>query len=216
MQLPTLTTTAPTGQLPGITPAAAAARLGLDERTLAKLTDAHLLPLMSHAVESMARRPWLQLVQGEITVLRTSPKCPAPEEDARDMIGFDLADDDHTIHECCLRWWRCNRKRVRRNGLFAVTVATVPVAIFEITEHLETIGSRTDQRHAFAGQLLARIIARDQMIHYSPAQVLVNLADDDFLAVATQPHPRLLQRVLTTIMGCRISSNSGGPIAYKA
>ena len=84
----------------------------------------------------------------------TATKYP---DDPRTWMGFHVEHSDEELEAASLRWWRSDPHRVVDNELFAVTVATFPVAVYRILEIAGNI-TRADEdtrRHHYAGQLLA-------------------------------------------------------------
>lgn len=180
-----------------------AARLGIAYGSVGKLVRCSILPLPIPAalVDKLAARPDLVVVDGELTVLRTGSKEPANPgkypEDSRAYIGFDMGHSDAELEETSLRWWRSDPEIVRDNQVLAVTVATVPVAVYRITDHVDTY-TRPDEnrpRHHYAGQLLGRLGA-------------------DLEPRMRQDTPGDLRALARQILTSRIRTSSGGPIAY--
>jgi hypothetical protein len=143
-------------------------------------------------------RPSLSLATGELTVLRTDSREPAPQEPSppRDWIGFDVAMSDAELEAASLRLWRCKPIRVMNNELFVVTIAEFPVALYLLGAHVGSyrVGDEEFDRHHFVGDLLARL--------------------DSDLKVDTRPSPAMSESDIRTIMGSRIRTSSGGPIGY--
>lgn len=116
------------------------------------------------------------------------------------LASLDGLHVEHTnleLEETSLRWWRCDPARVLDNQLFAVTVGTFLVAIYQITGHEES-RTRPDEeglRHRFAGQLLARV---------SPGTV----------STRCEPIPGRLRPLVDRIIHSRITVSSGGPIGH--
>ncbi|WP_148046169.1 hypothetical protein [Nocardioides marmoriginsengisoli] len=75
-------------------------------------------------------------------MLRTDARAPADRDkypdDPRNWMGFNVEHSDEELEAASLRWWRSDPRRVVDNELFAVTVATFPVAVYRI---LGTAGS---------------------------------------------------------------------------
>lgn len=181
----------------------AGARLELHRAHVDKMVRAGMLPvpITSASVDQLAGRPYLDVVAGELTVLRTDARhAPDPVRhgnDHRKWLGFHV---DHTDAECaaaCLGWWRSDPERVLDNGLFVVTLATFPAAVYLITgheEHTYRVGEE-HARHRYAGTLLARVSAAMHISYRDPLRT-------DLLPLVRQ------------IMDSRISVDSGGPIGY--
>lgn len=210
MSLPTFVAyPKPTATAPTIKPNAAAARLGISRGSLDKLVGAGILPppISADLVEELARRPKLAVSSGELTVLRTAARATAYDED-RAWIGFHIDHTDDEVDQTSLRWWRSEPDRVIGNQLYAVTVSTVPVAVYSITRvlHSQQRTTETGLRHHYEGTLLARIgtgPGSSTSPHGLTTTPIFHL---------TAGHP-LLARV-ETIMGSRITVSSGGPIGY--
>lgn len=196
-----------------ISRALAASMLGIDRPGLDKLMRAGLLDysLTSEAVASLinpegtgtlAGRPLLHLAGGEVTVLRTNSRAQSDPSrygfvEPRTWIGFHVDHTDVELEDSSLRWWRCDPGRIVANQLYVVTVATYPVALYEITGHSKTVvlPGETSPRHGFSGRLLARI--RPGLTLHVTAGLDANLH-----AAAHQ------------IMTSRVIVQSGGPIGY--
>lgn len=181
----------------------AAARLDLHVAHVDKMVRAGMLPLplTTSSIESLLGRPKLRVVDGELTVLRTDARHEIARakypHDSRRWLGFHVEHTDSELDETSLRWWRCDPARVLDNELFAVTVATFPVAVYQIVGHNES-HTRPDEeapRHHFVGRLLGRI---------SPGMV----------ATYREPMPGYLRPLVERIMASRIMVSSGGPIGY--
>lgn len=103
------------------------------------------------------------------------------------------------LEAAALRWWRSDPERVLENGLFAVTVATFPVAVYMIAidGHSGSIrcpGERFD-RQQYIGTLLARV---------GPG-----------MAPRVSPDlPDWLEEPARQIMGSIIEVVAGGPVGY--
>lgn len=177
-----------------------AARLGVHLAALDKMIRAGMLqrpPFMESAISRIEGRKRLQVVEGELTVLRTDARERAREGEDREFIGFHTEHTNDLLEETSLRWWRSDPDRVLDNQLFAVTVGTYPVALYRLTERAGTI-TRDDEdvpRHHYKGQLLARV---------TPGMVISIQKDI----------PGYLQRKTEQLMNSRIVVNSGGPVGY--
>ena len=176
-----------------------AARLGVHLAAVDKMIRAGMLqhPFLESAIRRIEGRKRLQVVEGELTVLRTDAREPAREGEDRKFIGFHTEHTDEQLAETSLRWWRSDPERVLDNELFAVTVGTYPVALYLLTERAGTI-TRDDEdvpRHHYKGRLLARV--RPGMI--------VSIQKDI---------PGYLKQRAEQLMNSRIVVNSGGPVGY--
>lgn len=181
----------------------AASRLGLNGPPLDKMINAGMLtaPIATQAIERLRGREYLQLTEGELTVLRTDSRASSlPErypDDDRKWIGFHVEHTDEELEAASLRWWRCAPDRVIDNVLFVVTVATFPVALYRVTGEAKQIvrPDETVPRYHFTGQLLARVSAEMAPTFNGQA-------------------PGHLQPIAKQIMNSRITVTSGGPIGY--
>jgi hypothetical protein len=178
----------------------AASRLGLSIAGVDKLIRSSILTpdIAAETVDELAARPWLQVLEGELTVLRTDARQPAYPGEDRKWIGFDAGHNDDELKATSLRWWRSSPVRILDNELFAVTVSTIPVAVYQITGHAGTL-TREDEdtpRHKYSGKLLARVypgMPRPRVLGTMPGH---------------------LRTAVEQIMSSRIKVSSGGPIGY--
>lgn len=213
MALPTFVLQDPPSAQRHMNPTLAALRIGVARRSIDKLTAAGVLPspLTEGAVENLARRPLLQVASGELTVLRTNSKTPALESDDRPFIGFHLKHSDDDLEATALRWWRSEPERILDNQLFAVTLGTIPVAVYEVLVHSESLPAENRVlRHRYTGVLLARLTPRD-----TPTYGVMESRTDDVFDIVTPlagSHP--LIDSAAQIMRSRIVVDSGGPIGY--
>lgn len=194
----------------------AAARLGLSYDRLVKLIDAGFIaePMLTLTIESLARRPYLAIDgPGELTVLRTGARTPANDWTGRPNIGASVDYDNAELASTGLGWWRSDPDRLLRNGLFAETVSTFPLATWDLNELVDSHGTDSDLRHLYAGTLLARLRYRYQVpdteaiIFGVPEEQTVVTAPKELLGDPRVDAARL-------IMSSRIKVDSGGPIGY--
>uniref|UniRef100_UPI003D8B0631 hypothetical protein n=1 Tax=Gordonia sp. B7-2 TaxID=3420932 RepID=UPI003D8B0631 len=180
----------------------AASMLGVSRRNLDKLIDANIVdePISENIINEMAHREVLAVRSGELTVLRTAARAEAYDED-REWIGFHVDYDDDQLEETSLRWWRSDADRVRDNRLYTVTVSTIPVAVYDITDVQGSLQRPGEQglRYHYSGALLARL-SRDP----ATGEVEVQYRTND---------PALHSRA-KEIMTSRVVVSSGGPIGY--
>jgi len=181
----------------------AAARLGLNGPGVDKLVRAGVLslPIKADEVEKLTDRDRLQVVSGELTVLRTDARAESDParypDDPRQWVGFHVEHTDAELADSSLRWWRSDPQRVVDNVLFAVTVSTFPVAVYAIGEKVASFQRSGEAwlRHHYAGDLLARVHPGMEATYRQN----------------TRGDLRLLAR---QIMNSRIVVDSGGPIGY--
>ncbi len=159
------------------------------------------VPITVADVDRLTNWPWLEVVSGELTVLRTDAARPADMSlhptDTRTQIGFSVDHTDAELEDTSLRWWRSEPQRVLENELFAVTVSTFPVALYRITGHeapQKRLGEDFDRYH-YRGELLARV---------TPGMVVRT----------SKPLPAELTVRAKQVMSSRIKVNSGGPVGY--
>lgn len=145
----------------------------------------------------------MEVVAGELTLLRTDSRTAAdptkqPPNDARALVGFHVDYTDAVLEAASLRWWRAEPSRVVGNELFVVTVSTIPVAVYAVTELLDSFqwpGELFWRKH-FGGTLLAGM-------HGGGSISYAKSGPADLLALAT------------TVMSSRVfDATSGGPVAY--
>lgn len=178
----------------------AASGLRLSLTLVDKLIRAGVLPvpIPASTVAQLAQYPVLKVAEGELTVLRTDAREVAPPGEDRPWIGFHVTHSDVELEETSLRWWRSDIWKVLDNELFAVTVSTIPVAVYRITNHVNTI-VRSDEiipRQRYEGQLLARVYPGME-----PSLLKSNI-------------PGHLRGAVAQLMRSRIVVTSGGPIGY--
>ena len=176
-----------------------AARLGVHLAAVDKMIRADMIqhPFLESAIRRIEGRKRLQVVEGELTVLRTDARERARAGEDREFIGFHTEHTDDQLEETSLRWWRSDPERVLDNQLFAVTVGTYPVALYLLTERAGTI-TRDDEdvpRHHYTGRLLARV---------TPG-MNVSIQKDI---------PGYLKQRAEQLMNSRIVVSSGGPVGY--
>lgn len=200
MPLPQFAATTPTRSRQNLSRNEAAQRMGISRNNFDKLIDAGLVaePLAETVIDDLAGRAHLVAIAGELTVLRTAARDAAYDED-RVWIGFHLGHTDTELTETSLRWWRADPDRIINNQLYAVTIATIPVAAYRITEVTGQRPDGTKTRYHFAGELLARLTAD----HNDTPTIDYRITADH----------GLYQHV-KQIMTSRITVNSGGPIGY--
>lgn len=142
-------------------------------------------------------------------VLRTAARAEAYDED-RTWIGFHVEHTDDEVAATSLRWWRCDPKKVIDNQIYAVTVSTIPVAVYAIYRVISSHQRPTESgsRYHFDGKLLARLgngpeYAANSIAHGVTTNPILHMHANEPLSDRVQ-----------TIMNSRITVNSGGPIGY--
>lgn len=183
-----------------LTRSQAASRLGIAMGAVDKLVAAHVLalPIRSDIVERIERRSYLVAEEGELTVLRTDARKPAYPGEDREWIGFSTEHSDIELEQTSLRWWRSDPDRLIDNELFAVTIASVPVAVYKIdgVEDKRVRRGEDRPRYHYRGILLHRSHPGMSDLPLSPAV------------------PVRYQDQVCQIMSSRIKVVSGGPIGY--
>jgi len=197
-----------------VKPAVAAARLGVSRGSFDKLVASGILPNPTPAdfVDALAARPQLHVAEGELTVLRTAARAEAYDAD-RDWIGFHVEHTDDELAATSLRWWRSDADKVCDNRLYAVTVATIPAAVYEITGVIDTEQRTTETglRYHYSGRLLARLGGpRPRSV---ADYTVAGPSFDDLVGIRIGEDDELYERT-RQIMASRIMVDSGGPIGY--
>lgn len=183
-----------------LTRSQAASRLGIAMGAVDKLVAGNVLslPIRSDLVERIESRSYLVAEEGELTVLRTDARKPAYPGEDREWIGFSTEHTDWELEQTSLRWWRSDPRRVIDNELFAVTIASVPVAVYKI--------DGVEDEHVRPGEDRPRYHYRGTLLHRShPGMSDLPLSP----AVPVQYQDQVRQ-----IMSSRIKVVSGGPIGY--
>lgn len=189
-----------------LTTGQAAEELGCAVTTFRRLVHAGLLPGLSRrgvrvmiplaSVQSLSTRRHAALDRigaKEIAVLRVDAAQRADEPD-RDWIGFatSLAPDD--ILKALRGWWRCDAASVAAGRVLPVTLAGYVVAVLTGLERWE---KNNQGRHAFPDARLAGYVTDLT----TPQAVITSPLDAD-------------QRLAELLLGARLTSSSGGAIAY--
>jgi len=199
MPLPTFDVAPPTARPATMTRTRAASRLGLHPAGVDMLVHAGIVPqpLLAAGVSKLAARPYLQVADGELTVLRTSARAPGYPGEDRAYVGFHADLTDAELEETSLRWWKSDPDRVLDNELFVVTVSTFPVAVYRIVDRVasKVREGEVEFHHHYSGQLLARVYP-------------------DLAPVFARAAPVHLHRLAQQVMRSRIAVPSGGRIGY--
>lgn len=158
----------------------------------------------------------LEVTAGTLAVLRTRGAHPS-DDPLRPQLGVHTTFDNSYLASTCLRWWRGDPDRILACNFLVVTTGRIPCAIFEVDGLVDSQGSGTDRRHHFAGRLLARVKATAAI---EPGDTRMNDLDgfhgedDCFVSTADgRADPATLNHC-RKILQSRVTSNSGGPIAY--
>ncbi|MFF1955172.1 DNA-binding protein [Kitasatospora herbaricolor] len=152
------------------------------------------------ALQRLQARPAADLTvlgAAEVAVLRSDAPVRV-EEPGRGWIGFGTGLDEAQLLAALSGWWRCDPARVAAGGVLPVTVGGFVVAVLTGLDEWEDDGTvGTAGRYRFTEARLAGYLADLT----SP----VNAADP------ADPQDALLAGLL---LGTRLRSVSGGPIAY--
>ncbi len=189
-----------------LTTGQAAEELGCAVTTFRRLVHAGLLPGISRrgvrvmtplaAVQSLSTRHHATLDQieaKEIAVLRVDAARRADEPD-RAWIGFATSLTPDDILKALRGWWRCDAASVAAGRVLPVTLSGYVVAVLTGLERWET---NNQGRHAFPDARLAGYITDLA----TPQTVITSPVDAD-------------RRLAELLLGARLTSHSGGAIAY--
>ncbi|MGW2372197.1 DNA-binding protein [Kitasatospora sp. NPDC001683] len=133
----------------------------------------------------------------EVAVLRSDAPARVEEPD-RTWIGFGTALDQAQLLAALSGWWRCDPARVAAGAVLPVTVAGFVVAVLTGLAEWESDGTAgTTGRHRFTKARLAGY--------------LTDLTTPANAATPTDPQDA---RMAGLLLGTRLPSLSGGPIAY--
>ncbi|MGW5216142.1 helix-turn-helix domain-containing protein [Streptomyces sp. NPDC004051] len=189
-----------------LTTGQAAEELGCAITTLRRLVRAEVLPGLSRrgvrvmiplpVVQALSTRKHAALDQlsvKEIAVLRVDVAQPADEPD-RDWIGFAATLGPDDLLKALRGWWRCDAASVAAGGVLPVTLSGYVVAVLTGLEQWER---NSEGRHAFPNARLAGYVT-----DLATPQITFTSSTS-----ADRRHAELL-------LGTRLTSHSGGAIAY--
>ncbi|WP_158845633.1 DNA-binding protein [Streptomyces sp. NRRL WC-3742] len=152
------------------------------------------------ALQQLQARPVAELTvlgMAEVAVLRSDAPTRVEEPD-RDWIGFGAALNEAQLLAALSGWWRCDPARVAAGGVLPVTVAGFVVAVLTGLAEWESDGTAgTAGRFRFPKARLAGYL-RDLT---APANAAAPADPED-------------ARLAGQLLGTRLPSVSGGPIAY--
>ncbi|MFJ8434857.1 helix-turn-helix domain-containing protein [Kitasatospora sp. NPDC094019] len=152
------------------------------------------------ALQQLQARPAADLTvlgTAEVAVLRSDAPARVDEPD-RDWIGFGTALNEAQLLAALSGWWRCDPARVAAGGVLPVTVAGFVVAVLTGLAEWEPDGTvGTAGRFRFP---------KARLVGY-----LTDLTAPANAATSTDPEDARLAGLL---LGARLASVSGGPIAY--
>ncbi|MFI6444349.1 DNA-binding protein [Kitasatospora sp. NPDC050543] len=151
------------------------------------------------ALQALQRLPAADLTalkSREVAVLRAD--APAlVEEDDRQWTGYGATLAERELLAALIGWWRCAPQRVATPGVLPVTVAGFVVAVLTNLDEWQTRGTGPAARHRFAAARLAGYLT--DLTH--PVNAAASASADD-------------RRLADLLLGTRLHSVSGGPIAY--
>ncbi|MFB6628139.1 helix-turn-helix domain-containing protein [Streptomyces sp. NPDC056375] len=192
-----------------LTTGQAAAELGMAITTFRRLVHARLIPGLTNrgvrvmvpleAVQALSTRrtaPLDTLTAPEIAVLRVEADRQTREADAKnpERTGYSATLQAEEIQRAMRGWWRCDAPSVAAGGVLPVTVSGYVVAVLTGLDRWESNGRG---RHAFPDAVLAGYVTD-----------LVRPAIHVTASVAAD------RRTAELLLGSRLPSHSGGPIAY--
>ncbi|MGW7280156.1 helix-turn-helix domain-containing protein [Streptomyces sp. NPDC054844] len=155
-------------------------------RVMVPLTTVQALATRRHAVLE-------QLDAKEVAVLRVDTAQQTDEPD-RDWIGFAASLAPEDILKALRGWWRCDAASVAAGGVLPVTLSGYVVAVLTGLERWE---KNAEGRHAFPDARLAGYVT--------------DLSAPQTTVTADSEADRRLAELL---LGTRLTSHSGGAIAY--
>ncbi|GAA0651965.1 hypothetical protein GCM10009535_32810 [Streptomyces thermocarboxydovorans] len=189
-----------------LTTGQAAEELGCAITTFRRLIRAGLLPGLSRrgvrvmipldvvqALRERRQAPLGRLPAGEVAVLRVGTARPAREPD-RNWLGFAASLTPDDLLKALRGWWRCDAASVAAGGVLPVTLSGYVVAVLTGLERWE---KNRQGRHAFPDARLAGYITDLA----APHTVITSSLEGD-------------RRLAELLLGSRLSSHSGGAIAY--
>ncbi|MFI0766137.1 helix-turn-helix domain-containing protein [Streptomyces sp. NPDC021218] len=189
-----------------LTTGQAAAELDCAVTTFRRLVHAGLLPGLSrrgvrvmiplHVVQALSARPEAPLAQlgtEEIAVLRVDTAQRTDGAD-QDWTGFATSLTPDDLLRSLRGWWRCDAASAAAGGVLPVTVSGYVVAVLTGLERWE---KNTEGRHAFPDARLAGYVTDLA----SPHITITSSRDGD-------------RRLAELLLGKRLTSHSGGAIAY--
>ncbi|MFF3910515.1 helix-turn-helix domain-containing protein [Streptomyces sp. NPDC001848] len=189
-----------------LTTGQAAEELGCAVTTFRRLMHAGLLPDLSrrgvrvmvplHVVQALSTRPPTPLDRlnaHEVAVLRIDTAQRTDEPD-RDWIGFSTSLTPGDLLKALRGWWRCDPESVASGGVLPVTLSGYVVAVLTGLEKWE---KNSAGRHAFPSARLAGYVTDLATPHVA----ITSSIDSD-------------RRLAELLLGTRLASHSGGPIAY--
>ncbi|MFG3053599.1 DNA-binding protein [Kitasatospora sp. NPDC048239] len=134
---------------------------------------------------------------GEVAVLRSDAPARVEEPD-RDWIGFGTGLGEAQLLAALSGWWRCDPARVAAGRVLPVTVAGFVVAVLTGLEEWESDGT----------------VGTAGRFRFPKARLAGYLTDLTAPANAAEPADPKDAHLAGLLLGTRLPSVSGGPIAY--
>jgi hypothetical protein len=183
----------------------AASILGVSMGGIDKLLESGFLrDLKQQPVIAMANSPHVRVLDGRLPVLRTAAHRDATLSDhddhTRKYIGASPTLTDDELLQASNRWWRSNPTEIVAAGLLAVAISGFVVAVLQIHSLARSEPDKKGLlRHAYDASLLCRM---DDLADASSKRICL-----DGLSPADRDG-------CLALLGCRVKSMAGGPIAY--
>lgn len=191
-----------------LTTGQAAQALGMSIPTVKKLLAAGTIPgaatggrqvfplTAAQALAGRSPAPLAQLPGPEIAVLRVdaAPSWDLPQQPT----GFSAHLDPEQLLQALHGWWRCDPARVAAGGILPVTLAGFVVAVLTNLHTWEGDGGR---------------YARYCFTHATLAGYVSDLAEP-MNRTTLAPQDSTAAHFVELLLGARLPSHSGGPIAY--
>ncbi|MEV6212554.1 DNA-binding protein [Kitasatospora sp. NPDC051914] len=152
------------------------------------------------ALQQLQARPAADLTvlaAAEVAVLRSDAPAKVDESD-REWIGFGTGLDEVQLLASLSGWWRCDPARVAAGAVLPVTVAGFVVAVLTGLTEWESDGT----------------VGTAGRFRFPKARLAGYLTDLTAPANAADPTDPEDARLAGLLLGTRLPSVSGGPIAY--
>ncbi|WP_037599579.1 hypothetical protein [Streptacidiphilus rugosus] len=198
-----------------LTTGQAAGELGVTGAPLRKLVQTGLVPGVLNrprgqvfpleALQALKTAPHTDLSLlpvAQLAVLRIGPAMPVVGDEGEDRawLGFGTQLTPHEILHASNRWWRCDPSRVAEGRVLPVTVCGFVVAVLvDLNDWVDNGEPATLRRFHFTGARLAGYVTD---LTSPEGHVLLPGVDAEDQKLAAQ------------LLGSRLPSQSGGPIAY--
>jgi hypothetical protein len=170
-----------------------------------KLLESRFLSdLKQQTVLALANSPHIRVLDGRLAVLRTAAHRDATLSDhddrARKYIGASPTMSDDELLQASNRWWRSNPTELVAAGLLVVAISGFIVAVLQVHSLARSQPDKKGLlRHAYDASLLCR---------------MDDLADASTKRVCLEGLPPGDRDGCLALLGCRVKSVAGGPIAY--